>query len=285
MREVYIKQEIRMEGQLAQRIALTCHGNAAIAGRTLGRFFPANSTCTFCEYVRFTRPQPGEARLQDIVASSPDEWLAGLANEKATGVRLGYKPQNNPQIADRMTAGFVGGGGDWWLELLRPDGTSEIWVDRWVVGDRDAPENRIWRVTYEHVATGPATIEAAPDLSTITVRLKRALERIRDFAQRQNTGGFVGAFDWALRCFDGRPLDPPLFNDLAIAGTVPEQARILLNAIQPGWVFGGMGSWNDMSFKGAVRDEYDSLSEELFNSLREAAAAAANSSVPAVPKR
>jgi hypothetical protein len=38
---------------IAQFVALTCHANAFLRGRVVRRFFPTNSTCTFCDRVRF----------------------------------------------------------------------------------------------------------------------------------------------------------------------------------------------------------------------------------------
>lgn len=71
--------------------------------------------------------------------------------------------------------------------------------------------------------------------------------------------------------------------DLVLNGVVPELATFLLDACQSAWVFGGMGSWNDMSFEGADQAEYDRLSEELFNTLNETIQTAANASCAYTP--
>ena len=55
----------------------------------------------------------------------------------------------------------------------------------------------------------------------------------------------------------------------------------LLDACQSAWVFGGMGSWNDMAFDGEVQVEYDRTSEQLFLALNEVILAAANASCAA----
>jgi hypothetical protein len=66
--------------------------------------------------------------------------------------------------------------------------------------------------------------------------------------------------------------------DLVVNGIAPELATCLLDACQSAWVFGGMGSWNDMSFEGGDQAEYDRVSERLFAVLNETIQIAANAS-------
>ncbi len=53
----------------------------------------------------------------------------------------------------------------------------------------------------------------------------------------------------------------------------------MLAACQKAWVFGGMGSWNDMGFDGEDQKDYVRLSEALFQALNAAIVAAANASL------
>ena len=48
----------------------------------------------------------------------------------------------------------------------------------------------------------------------------------------------------------------------------PLPAAQLLGAAQSAWVFGGMGSWNDLGFEGEDQALYDRLSEELYRLQR-----------------
>ncbi len=52
---------------------------------------------------------------------------------------------------------------------------------------------------------------------------------------------------------------------------------------QKAWVFGGMGSWNDLWFEGEAQGEYDRVSDRLFQTVNEAIRAAANTSLAAHP--
>ena len=197
------------------------------------------------------------------------------------GVRLSLTLQENPEISDRMSAGFVGGGGNWSIEVMRPDGTSEIWLDRWVAGNWDAPDQKIWRVTYGHAATA-ATAKAAPaDLSAVAAHFKAALERTLAFAER-NSGHFAGSFRQALACLAGSTRCSAYHRDLAIDGSLPGEALALLNAAQPAWVFGGMGSWNDLVFTGPDGDLYEDVTSALYTAVLEGVATATNAFDPAV---
>ncbi len=115
-----------MNGPIAQVVALTIYGNAVLAGQTVPRFFPTNSTCKFCDKVEFVElkkslfGKPAEKRI----ASSPDEWFMSLRKQGARGVRASREPGNDTKFPDRVSAGFVGGGGTWMLEVLLGQGRS-----------------------------------------------------------------------------------------------------------------------------------------------------------------
>lgn len=59
---------------------------------------------------------------------------------------------------------------------------------------------------------------------------------------------------------------------------LPLEAIQLLSAAQSSWVFGGMGSWNDLGFEGEDQATYESLSEELYGTVNRAIVAATNAS-------
>lgn len=57
---------------------------------------------------------------------------------------------------------------------------------------------------------------------------------------------------------------------------MPLEAKQLLAAAQAAWVFGGMGSWNDLGFDGNDQQEYNELSDKLFSLLNQAVSNATN---------
>jgi hypothetical protein len=270
-----------MNGILAQSIALACHANAFLRDHPVPQFFPQNSTSQFCDSIRFlllSKSLFGKTR-ESLVASNPNAWFDYLRAQKVVGVRICHIPRGEPGFPDRMSAAFVGGGGSWAMETLLPGGRSAIWHARWEVWNREAPERRIWRVSYGRVSEVRTEEHPESDLNSIANRLRKALTEIYGFAQKHDCGGLSTHFTRALETLDSGGMSRNgFYKDLTVAGTVPQLAADLLDAGQSAWVFGGMGSWNDLVFTGAAETEYDRVSEQLFNALNEAFQAAANAS-------
>jgi len=268
-----------MDGITAQIVALTCHGNAYLSGQETDSFFPNNSTCGFCEQVNFVllhKSLFGKIKQQEY-AKTPDEWFVKLKTLHAKGIRLSIKPENNPHIPDRISSAAVGGGGVWTMEVIYPQYHSEFWISRWEGHDLNAPDKRIWRVTYGRIAFGKTLEDEPHDLAEINAKFTKALREIHSFADKHNNS-FKKYFADALETLDSQgAILHGHGKGLAPTGFLSSEALTILDACQTAWVFGGMGSWNDLSFEGDDQKEYERVSDQLFQILNEAIAAAANS--------
>jgi hypothetical protein len=270
-----------MLGTTAQLVALCCHFNGRARGAAARPFFPANSTCQFCEYIHFARPEArgsGESSSWVVVAQTPEEWLQQEAKPGRSAVIVRARG-DDPGISDRMFAGFVGGAGRWLLALTA-DGTRDLWEASWEVGNQSATDQRIWQVRYGLVAE---RVELAlPQMQTVqalSAQLAKALRAIATFAEERRLDGFAACFRRAIRCLSGDdPFAEVAHKDLAPEGVLDLPAQRLLAACQAAWVFGGMGSWNDLSFDGADQTRYDKVSEKLYTLLNEGICASANAS-------
>jgi hypothetical protein len=270
-----------MQTSLAQMVALTCHGNAVLRGIPVPQFFPGNSTCLFCEYVRFLvsgKPAGSQLPQLAVFADSPDAWLSLLASRGALGLRLRQRAQISPGIPDRSASAFVGGGRLWTIEVIRKGGVSELWRDRWEVGKRDAPDRKIWRVSYGLDLVEPTATVTLRALDMIAHDLRAALTDIRAFAEANECRHFTRCFDDALRALDDPAADIGYHKDLYPESALDPAAQSLLKGAQAGWVFGGMGSWNDLGFDGKSQNQYERFSDRLFDLLNEAVEAATTSS-------
>ena len=247
----------------------------------MGTFFPENSTFSFCEtvsFVEFKKVFFVDVREKQI-ARTPAEWFELLRAQGARGLRLVYGEQNVPGISDRMSSGFVGGGGVWQIEAVLRSGKSAYWRSRWEVGDRNAADRRIWRVAYGKVSEGQSTEGAIESIDELSDKLRAALRDVREFSCANNCGGFTEWFGRALSAFDASSSSLVGFHkDLAPEGILSPSAFRLLDGCQCAWVFGGMGSWNDIYFEGDLGRQYERVSENLFSSLTKAIAAAASNS-------
>lgn len=270
-----------MNGPLVQFVALTCHANAFLRGLTVPVFFPDNSTCQHCDWVKFFEVSKsifGKSRERSV-AETPNDWFEYLKKKGAIGVRLGCTPQNNAGISDRMTSAFVGGGGTWAMEARYRNGISSIWLSRWTVWNQNAPERRIWRVDYGLVSKNTSSTPDDQDLDTVASCLRTALSQIQAFSEQHHCDGFTAYFSRAIETLDSRGRKcHGSHKDLIVEGTATNVAAYLLDACQSAWVFGGMGSWNDMSFEGNDQKEYDRVSDQLFKVLNKTIEAVANAS-------
>lgn len=83
------------------------------------------------------------------------------------------------------------------------------------------------------------------------------------FSAKHQCDGFTLCFERGLKALDHEPDGEGFHRDLYPGRKIPAVSD-LLNACQHGWVFGGMGSWNDIGFDGAEGQEYNRVSEQLF---------------------
>ena len=269
-----------MNHPVAQIVALTCHGNAILCGHGTAPFFPNNSTCRFCERVSFVtldKTWLGKTKELDT-AQTPDQWFALLKSSGAWGIRLSRAPQGLSWLSDRMSAGLVDGGGTWTLEVLFPDQKSERWVAGWQVTNPQAPDQRIWRVTYRRGSRSRTRPLPPVDLSDLAAELHASLEATADFSARKSLDTFTKAFDEAMDTLSTKgQVRHGYHQDLAPHGFLRYDEAMLLDACQRAWVFGGMGSWNDLGFEGDDQKLYERLSDRLFRAVNEAIEAAATS--------
>jgi hypothetical protein len=272
-----------MDGSIAQIAALTCYVNARLRGLAVPRFFPDNSTCQFCEWIQFIRTSRSGNNQWEVIARSPDEWMDAISTGAYSRATLINAPVNDPKFTDRMSAGFVGGGRRWLLCVQR-DGRSECWQAGWQVGNRDAPDQRVWRVQYALVEERPTARPVAITLAEIAIQLVDALTEIEAFARRNGLDSFADCFAKALLCLTADdPFSVVYHRDLAPHGSLPKSAVRVLAACQAAWVFGAMGSWNDLGFQGNDQNLYDRLSDRLYGLLNDAICVGANTSSKSVP--
>ena len=93
-----------MNGPLARFVARTCHANAFLRWRPVPEFSHENSTCQFCDSVKFFKVSKTLLRIvrETPVAANPNAWFEHLRTERVTGIRLSCTPQNKPGISDHV---------------------------------------------------------------------------------------------------------------------------------------------------------------------------------------
>jgi hypothetical protein len=271
-----------MQGTIAQIVALTIHGNSILQEAPNSRsleFQTSNSTFSFCQSVQFSDPASGLLiKRESVYAADPHDWFERLKEEGVSALRMSYGPSKRNKVADRMLVGFVGGGGKWLIET-RGSAHSDFWEPRWLVGNKDSVDKKIWCVTYIRIATNKRSDrDGSENLERLKEEMRENLREIAQFSRSQNLDWFTKAFECGLSRLDSRtPFKGLYHKDIAPVDFLPLAAEQLLGSAEAAWVFGSMGSWNDQGFEGQTQERYEHVSENLYKLLNRVIVAAANS--------
>lgn len=268
-----------MVGHLSQLVALVSYGNAYLRGRDIGSFYPSNTEFCYCNTVEFLFPKPTFAWFSKRgYAESPLKWFEALRGNKCSRLKLSHFSTSNPEAPDHMLVAFVGGGGQSLIETIS-DSSSDYWAAKWEVTDQKAPDRKIWRVTYKVVAkNSKPTSNALIDLHDLRIRLEQILLEIRNFAQKHKIDNFATWFQSGIDTLNSTSVTEKKFHkDLVPDGWYTFEAEQLLSAACNAWVFGGMGSWNDLVFEGEDDKIYGNLSARLYSTINASVIAAVNS--------
>jgi hypothetical protein len=269
-----------MHGELAELVALAAYGSSFL-GRSADaeppELFPEASVFRFTNAVEFRHRTRHLAVLpkEHVVGRACGPWYADLRRRGATAILLGRgdATPRNRELASYIEAGFSGGL-DAAVVVQFGDGRRELWSGQWAVTEREHPEQRIWRVTFTGVSTRAALFEG-PTLEAAAKRLRAALEAAASLAAgRPYFENWVRVFRDARALLESASPSVPYHPDLLPPEGYGLESWRLLAAASRAWVFGGMGSWNDV----AMDDEpsYEPVTRELFDAVLDAVLAATN---------
>ncbi|WP_298711434.1 hypothetical protein [Chitinophaga sp.] len=271
-----------MTGTLYQIVTLAAYGNAFLKNRIRNPDLSANLSFQHCNSVTFKvleRPFLFMNKKEKVAAANPADWFRFLQDGGCQKLRLHYSPSKDQSAAkDYKLAGFVGGGGTWVIEAVYLN-YSEAWAGRWEVTQKDHPDNQIWSVTYMRIPSQFKTQDLQIPQQQAKDTLEEALANIESFALAQNEEGFGKTFSKARKTLSADTPEQAYYNKHLVPNDYFSlTARQLLYAAGTAWVFGGMGSWNDLSF-GTDEDNatYEALTERLYHSVNQAVLCAVNS--------
>lgn len=271
-----------MNGTLAQILSLISYGNQFLNSERLPEnYYPRNVAFKFCNQVNFLHleTQSGGNIRETEVAADPANWLIMLKQNSCSKLSAYYHPSEpDPARApDHKLAGFVGGGGTWLIEAVYPS-HSEFWGNRWKVTHQDDPQQNIWSVNYGRTVAQAPTIDFRPDVSATKQSLAATLTAVKAFALKQQLDNWTGVFDRALKLLESAAPAEGWYEQLIDTSAYSLIALQLLYSAMSSYVFGGMGSWNDLVFD---RDEdnrtYEELSAQLYDRVNRALLSGINS--------
>jgi hypothetical protein len=261
-----------MNGSLAQLISLISYGNEYIVtGKLETGYYPQNNVFQFCKKVKFkTIKLSLFTKNKEIIAGdNPLEWFRYLKQNNCRELRAFYEhSQNQEKVKDYMLAGFVGGGGKWLIEVIYKD-FSDFWYAHWNVGNQDDPDRKIWLVDYEAIVRKHEKRNIQLLLNPALDTLEKRLNEIELFAREHNLNSWADWFKNALVALQSEnPNTNFYYPDLIVLKNYSLQAKQLIFSACKAWVFGGMGSWNDLGFgEKEEQEKYYKLTEELYEAV------------------
>jgi len=262
-----------MSIQLQEYVALVTYANMYLQSVNLDVDIDrlASHNCPRLEFLQSSSKDM--AGTSSVIASDATKWFAYLKKQNAKRVKLHYQPSSHPDLPDHIGAAFVGGGSRWFLEVQNEEN-----CDLYSIGGDD-------KVTPSRPGKKPyVLLEKDLDFlqdSSLTVsksrqRLNRVLKGLISFAKRfEHTQHWAGNFSNSRATLT--EFEPSEADDLIPYGVYPKETRQLIETAFRSWVFGGMGSWNDLAFGGDDQSEYHLLSEELYEALCTAVVSGVNS--------
>jgi hypothetical protein len=267
-----------VNGQLALLAAL-----AAVGGRWLrdDRWKPPpdllRSNSSFQYVSQFTAEVRGRGLLRgSSTVTDPDGWLRALRAEGTTDLSLITNLAAAGPLPPHIASAFSNSGT--WGLLATGRGRPTLWLIRWEVGDREAPDRRTWSLTASG-SPGDGFSQPGAGLTEARGRLRAALGEIRAFATATSE-----LHDWARwfakseALLDDTAPAAPYHQDILPPDASLER-RQLAAAVVQAWVFGGMGSWNDGGLADrAAHREYERVGAVLYSALLLALPAAVNGS-------
>ena len=259
-----------MSLKLQQTVSLVVCTNAKLHGHELD-YGPDICTIKFAEKVHLPDDVPADVAYDDrkMLALNPSSWFDILKQQEVTRLKIHYASSSH-ELPDRIGAAFVGGGGKWIVEAVHGS-KSDIYKE----GER-ASGSTSQGFHFLLIARGASPIEdTAISIDTAFEQLEAVLKEAEEFARGQEyTLHWAGNFESFRKVLTDEV--PKAYDVLFPAGIIDDKVRHLLAGAFSSWVFGGMGSWNDLPFEGENQRRYEELSDELFNAIHQAIIAGVN---------
>ncbi len=297
-----------MNAELLQLVVLITHGNEFLTGRRpdapeLFPSHPAFHGVGHLSFRRIGRGLRGGPFLDQEIATDTRTWFRALQASGIKRLRMALVARADEELPEPIAAAFIGGG-TWAIQADAGD-AAEVWRSLWSVQEgrrepkpaeqrleswltrlrraiwpaqarRESPGPRgdtTWSVSYVGVAHYPCRVPFG-SVQEATGELEDALRRARDFARGMT---WEAHFSRALELLGGSAAGSESCHELLPASfRTPEVCRLLAGALAS-WVFGGMGSWNDLSFEDETRQKaYDAVTRHLYQAVLGAMGAVAN---------
>lgn len=263
-----------MNVELAQIIALIAYGNEYLSSPRTGalELFPSHSTFQHISQISFQKEKTLHEAMEWswILARDTQTWFSHLERDgikclKLDLLNLQYLPP--PYATSIFTAG-----GAWVIQTDQ----GKCWKAKWAFTHQRSRQARIWKIEYWESDNLPV-IKDFPDIETASRDLENSLEEAQNFSARRKFSWETWFADAIKLLHNPFPIQP-FYADLLPYTFGNVRVRQLLAGALKAWVFGGLGSWNDMYIiDPSLEKEYQRISKNLYGAVIQSVGAVTNS--------
>jgi hypothetical protein len=289
---------------LAQAVALVAHGNVFLAhGGEPPQLVDTNSAFQYVGELRFTMAEPQVKKSSWLsralappapqeeleVASTTAGWFKHLSDGGVRKLWLASYERSDPRFPSHIAVAFAGF--SHWGILSKGEGATLWWrghdalIEVQSLAPHESPPvtqqlpksqgNRIWRVVYSGVVAAEPHPQI-PDFVKARQEFDDAVCGAIEFADNARLDFWRKWLEEAHAQLDSVTPQPRFHQDMLPVAGYSLESRRLLAAASSAWVFGGMGSWNDAVFDGALKEQYDRVTAPLYAAVVRGIVAATN---------
>lgn len=244
-----------MRTEQIRSMLLTAFGNAFLNGKDVS-YDNGHPAAFGLHTVKFVHDLPGQQiGWVNYLAKSPNEWFQYLKNEGYNRLYLIYNGNSNPS----------------WKFLALKEEKYDKWSYK-VVMEHGGPKN-FYFIEKSELGLPEITVIS---LEETKIKLKKMLEEMIAFAIKIELKNWQSIFERAKFRLSNKHVEQILIKGFLPEGCYKIEAKQIISACDEAWVFGGMGSWNDIN-PGQNGQEYRQLTDKLYSTLCSSLISAINS--------
>ena len=190
-------------------------------------------------------------------------------------IAFGWQRQDLPEhVADAFSGGVPRA-----IQADLPNGF-ELWYPQWKTGGGD---KKPWLVEYRDLMFTNSHTLPVQEMISVKNHLRQAVSQAEQFAKRSDVheNNWATWFSKSLEILDFATPVAPFHPDMLPASGYSLEARQVLASAAQSYVFGGMGSWNDIGFKEPeIQKEYENVTRKLYEAVKFSIVMSSNSYTP-----
>lgn len=256
--------------EVVQAISLVAWGDAFLSGKIsdideLKKFFDNNQIFNICDKIEFDDCSV-DPNKPIFFAPNPTEWLVKMKNDGYQRLyffcnEMNWELSGFPNEAAKI------------IIKAEKDGHYDFWHVVW--GENENEEDSCIVIYYRAETLWKMSKPNEDSLENCVKFFPLLIEEINAFAKKHNKkyhlAPFIDCFESALQALKSKNPSGIIFEEQMFPWQFFSlDAKRVMSAIEKSWVFGAMGSWNDIEYEDEKdQKEYEKISRIFYSKLIE----------------